>query len=261
VRSLVVVPTYQEAQNVERFLRALRAAAPDVDVLVADDNSPDGTAEVAEKPAADLGRITVLRRPGKLGLGNAYRHGFRWGLDNGYEAIVQMDCDLSHDPVVVPTLLEALGEGLDCAIGSRYVPGGSTPGWPWYRRALSRYGNRYTTAMLRLGIRDATGGFRAYRASTLETIDIDHTVANGYAFQSEVALRMVRAGLRLAEIPITYVDREYGTSKMSVRIMAESVAKVTAWGWRDRRDERRRQRHGSSSASTPSSPFPGPGRS
>lgn len=239
MRSLVVVPTYQEAQNVERFLRALRAAAPDVDVLVADDHSPDGTADLAEKLADDLGRITVLRRPGKLGLGNAYRQGFRWGLDHGYEAIVQMDCDLSHDPGVVPVLLEALEDGLDCAIGSRYVAGGSTPGWPWYRRALSRYGNRYTRALLRIPIHDVTGGFRAYRASTFEAIGIDDTVANGYAFQSEVAWLMARAGLRLDEIPITFVDREYGTSKMSVRIMAESLAKVTLWGIRDRLADRR----------------------
>ena len=234
VRSLVVVPTYQEAPNVERFLLALRAAAPNVDVLVADDDSPDGTADLAEKVGAEMGRVTVLRRPGKLGLGNAYRQGFRWGLDQGYEAIVQMDCDLSHDPVVVPVLLEALDDGLDCAIGSRYVPGGSTPGWPWYRRALSRYGNRYTRTLLRVPIHDVTGGFRAYRASTLEAIGIDQTVANGYAFQSELAHLMARAGLRLDEIPITFVDRELGSSKMSVRIMAESLAKVTAWGLRDR---------------------------
>ena len=234
MRTLVVTPTYQEAANVERFLRAVRAAAPQVDVLVADDNSPDGTGELAEEAALELGQIEVLHRPGKQGLGNAYRHGFRWGLDEGYEVIVQMDCDFSHDPAMITTLLAAVDDGVDCAIGSRYVPGGSTPGWPWYRRWLSRYGNRYTAAVLRLGIRDATGGFRAYRASTLEAIDIDSTRANGYAFQSEVALRMAQAGLRLEEIPITFVDREFGTSKMSVRIMVESLARVTWWGVRAR---------------------------
>jgi dolichol-phosphate mannosyltransferase len=234
VRTLVCVPTYQEAANVDRFLRAVRAAAPQADILVCDDNSPDGTGEIAERAAAELGRVEVLHRPGKEGLGAAYREGFRWGLDQGYDVIIQMDCDFSHDPAMIPTLLDAVADGVDCAIGSRYVPGGSTPGWPLHRRMLSKYGNRYTAGVLRLGIKDATGGFRAYRASTLETIDIDSTRANGYAFQSEVALRMVQAGLRLEEIPITFVDREYGTSKMSVKIMAESMARVTTWGIRSR---------------------------
>jgi len=234
VRTLVCVPTYQEAANVDRFLRAVRAAAPQADILVCDDNSPDGTGELAEKTGAELGRVDVLHRPGKEGLGAAYREGFRWGLDQGYDVIIQMDCDFSHDPAMIPTLLDAIEDGVDCAIGSRYVPGGSTPGWPLHRRMLSKYGNRYTAGVLRLGIKDATGGFRAYRASTLETIDIDSTRANGYAFQSEVALRMVQAGLRLEEIPITFVDREYGTSKMSVKIMAESMARVTTWGIRSR---------------------------
>ncbi len=241
MRTLVCVPTYQEAANVCRFLVAVRSAAPGVDILVADDNSPDGTGELAEKAAAELGGVEVLHRPGKEGLGNAYRHGFRWGLDHGYDVIVQMDCDFSHDPAMIPTLLAAVDDGVDCAIGSRYVPGGSTPGWPWYRRWLSRYGNRYT-AVLQLPIRDATGGFRAYRATTLERIDIDSTRANGYAFQSEVAFRMADAALRLEEIPITFVDREFGTSKMSVRIMAESMARVTTWGVRHRIQARRAAR-------------------
>lgn len=231
MRSVVVVPTYQEAGNVERFVRAVREAAPEVDLAVVDDNSPDGTGAIAETVAAELGRVEVIHRPGKEGLGAAYRQGFRWALDAGYDVVIQMDCDFSHDPAKIATLLAALeDETIDCAIGSRYVPGGSTPGWPVHRRLLSRYGNRYTAMVLRLGIRDATGGFRAYRASTLERIDIDSTRANGYAFQSEVAFRMTDAGLRLAEVPITFVDREYGTSKMSVKIMAESMARVTTWG-------------------------------
>ena len=231
----------------DRFLRAVRTAASQADILVCDDNSPDGTGEIAEKTAAELGRVEVLHRPGKEGLGAAYREGFRWGLDHGYDVIIQMDCDFSHDPAMIPTLLDAVADGVDCAIGSRYVPGGSTPGWPLHRRMLSKYGNRYTAGVLRLGIKDATGGFRAYRASTLEAIDIDSTRANGYAFQSEVALRMVQAGLRLEEIPITFVDREYGTSKMSVKIMAESMARVTTWGVRSRLSG------GSSGGSTPAS--------
>ena len=230
MRSVVVVPTYQEAANVEGFLRAVRANAPAVDLAVVDDNSPDGTGEIAERVATELGRVTVIHRAAKEGLGAAYRQGFRWALDQGYDVIIQMDCDFSHDPSMISQLLDAVAEGVDCAIGSRYVPGGSTPGWPLHRRLLSRYGNRYTAGVLRLGIKDATGGFRAYRASTLETIKIDTTEANGYAFQSEVALRMVAAGLRLEEIPITFVDRERGTSKMSVKIMVESMARVTRWG-------------------------------
>ena len=239
MRSLVVVPTYQEAANVDRFLRAVRSSAPQCDILVCDDNSPDGTGELAEKTALELGRVEVLHRPMKAGLGAAYRQGFRRGLDHGYDIIIQMDCDFSHDPAMINRLLSAIDDGIDCAIGSRYVPGGSTPGWPFHRRMLSKYGNRYTAGVLRLGIHDATGGFRAYRASTLETIDIDGTKANGYAFQSEVALRMVQADLRLEEIPITFVDREYGTSKMSVRIMAESMARVTTWGIKSRLSGRR----------------------
>jgi dolichol-phosphate mannosyltransferase len=234
MRTLVCIPTYQEADNVDRFLRTVRTAAPAADILVCDDNSPDGTGDLAEKTAAELGRVDVLHRPGKEGLGAAYREGFRWGLDHGYDVIVQMDCDFSHDPAVIDQLLAIMAEGVDCAIGSRYVPGGSTPGWPLHRRMLSKYGNRYTAAVLRLGIKDATGGFRAYRATTLEAIDIDGTLANGYAFQSEVALRMAQADLRLEEIPITFVDREHGTSKMSVKIMAESMARVTTWGIRSR---------------------------
>lgn len=234
MRSVVVVPTYQEADNVERFLRAVRASAPACDLLVVDDNSPDGTGAIADRVAAELGRAQVIHRAGKEGLGAAYRHGFRAAIDAGNDVVIQMDCDFSHDPAMIPALLDAVDDGVDCAIGSRYVPGGSTPGWPWHRRMLSRYGNRYTATVLRLGIRDATGGFRAYRSSTLEAIDIDGTRANGYAFQSEVAMRMVHAGLRLEEIPITFVDREYGTSKMSVKIMAESMARVTTWGIRAR---------------------------
>lgn len=239
MRTLVVVPTYQEAENVGPFMAAVREAAPETDLLVVDDNSPDGTGTLAEAAAAELGRAEVLHRPGKEGLGAAYRQGFRHGLDQGYDVVIQMDCDFSHDPAMISTLVDEVAGGADCAIGSRYVPGGSTPGWPFHRRALSRYGNRYTAGILKLGIRDATGGFRAYRNATLETVDIDGTRANGYAFQSEVALRMVQAGLRLVEVPIAFTDRQYGKSKMSVRIMRESMVLVTRWGLRNRWEARR----------------------
>ncbi len=242
MRTVVVVPTYQEAENVERFLRTVRSTVPEVDLAVVDDNSPDGTGAIADRVAAELGRVEVIHRAGKEGLGAAYRQGFRWAIDAGYEVIVQMDCDFSHDAAVIPQLLAAVDGGVDCAIGSRYVPGGSTPGWPLHRRLLSRYGNRYTAFVLQLPIRDTTGGFRAYRATTLEAIDIDGTRANGYAFQNETAFRMVHAEQRLEELPITFVDREQGTSKMSVKIMAESMARVTLWGVKLRIRQRRQRR-------------------
>ncbi|HEX2578147.1 MAG TPA: polyprenol monophosphomannose synthase [Aquihabitans sp.] len=235
MRSLVVVPTYQEAENVERFLGAVRAAAPTVEVLVVDDDSPDGTGELAEKAAAELGAVSVLHRPVKDGLGAAYREGFARALEGGYDVIVQMDCDFSHDPAVIPLLVEAVATGgADCAIGSRYVPGGSTPNWPFHRRALSRYGNRYTSAVLGLGVRDATSGFRAYKAETLRAIDVGSTRSSGYAFMSELAHRMVAREMVIEEIPITFVDRAFGTSKMSGRIIAESMALVSSWGVRAR---------------------------
>lgn len=234
MRELVVVPTYQEAENVDQLLRAVRAAVPAADVLLVDDNSPDHTGELAEKAAAELDQITVLHRAGKEGLGAAYRAAFAWALKEGYDIIVQMDCDFSHDPAVISTLIDAVVDGADCSVGSRYVPGGSTPNWPFHRQALSRYGNRYTSAVLGLGIRDATSGFRAYRAETLERIEVGTTRSNGYAFMGELAHRMVERRLRLVEVPITFVDRRYGTSKMSARIIAESIVIVTANGLRAR---------------------------
>ncbi len=230
VRNLVVVPTYQEADNVERFLRTVRSSVPDVDILIADDNSPDGTGEIAERVAADLGRISVLHRSAKDGLGAAYREAFDQALADGYDVIVQMDCDFSHDPAMIPTLIGAVADGADCAIGSRYVPGGATPDWPLRRRVLSRYGNRYTSAVLGLDIRDATSGFRAYRADTLRRIEVATTTSTGYAFMGELAHRMVRHGMKIEEIPITFVDRAYGTSKMSTRIIVESMVLVTGRG-------------------------------
>ena len=234
MRSLVVIPTYQEAENVQRFLGAVRLAVPDAEVLLVDDNSPDGTGELAERMAAELGQIHVLHRSRKEGLGAAYRDAFAWALAGKYEVIVQMDCDFSHDPAVIGSLIQAVSEGADCAIGSRYVPGGSTPNWPVHRQALSRYGNRYTSAVLGLGIHDATSGFRAYRSATLEQIRVDTTRSNGYAFMGELAHRMVDQRRHIVEVPITFVDRAYGTSKMSARIIVESMAIVTMNGLRSR---------------------------
>lgn len=234
VRTLVVLPTYEEADNIAEVLRRLRAAVPAADVLVVDDSSPDGTADVAKAAGHELGGVDVTVRPGKSGLGSAYRYGFREGLALGYDVLVEMDSDLSHDPAALPDLLRAVNEGADLAIGSRYVPGGSIPHWPIHRRALSRWGNRYAACMLRLDVQDSTSGFRAYAADALRTIDLDQVRADGYGFQIEMAYRVASMGGQIAERPIEFRDRERGNSKMSFRIVAEAVALVTWWGLRDR---------------------------
>jgi dolichol-phosphate mannosyltransferase len=233
VRTLVCIPTYEEALNVTEVLTRTRAAVPHVDILVIDDNSPDGTADLARAVAGELGQIDVLDRPKKDGLGNAYRNGFRVGIDRGYEVLVQMDADLSHDPAALPTLLARIEAGAEATIGSRYVPGGSVPHWPWYRRALSRYGNRYACVVLGMSVRDATSGFRAYRVDALEAIDVFSTRSRGYGFQIETAYRVSRSGRRLEEVPITFTDRVRGYSKMSPGVMSEELLLVTWWGLRD----------------------------
>jgi glycosyltransferase involved in cell wall biosynthesis len=234
VRTVVVLPTYNEAENIVGFLRAVRQAVPDADVLVVDDNSPDGTAALAEESASELGRIKVLRRPGKLGLGAAYRHGFTTAFDEGYEAVVSMDSDYSHDPEVIPVMLRLLGDGADAVIGSRYVPGGATVDWPMHRRVLSKWGNRYTAAVLRLPVSDCTSGFRAYRADALRAINPATTTAEGYAFLTELVRKLIANGATIVETPIVFRDRRFGTSKMSGRIIAESMLLVTKWGLFDR---------------------------
>jgi len=234
VRTLVVTPTYVEAENIEEFLKRARAAVPDADILVVDDNSPDGTADLAEAAAVDLGGIDVLRRPAKMGLGSAYRAGFAIGIEKGYDVLVQIDADLSHDPAALPTLLHEIDTGADLAIGSRYVAGGEVPHWPWFRRALSRYGNRYGAIVLGTGVKDATSGYRAYRADTLKAIDFSTTRAKGYGFQMETAYRVHRWGGRIAEMPIVFTDRVRGYSKMTWGIFAEELLLVTWWGLRDR---------------------------
>ncbi len=242
MRALIVTPTFQEGDNITEFLQRVRAAVASADILVVDDSSPDGTADLAEKVAADLGQIEVLRQPGKRGLGVAYRAGFAVGLERDYEVIVQMDADLSHDPGALPALLQAVKDGADLAIGSRYVPGGSIPEWPWHRRLLSRYGNLYTTLLLRTGVRDATAGFRAYRASLLRRLDPSTTRATGYGFQIELAYRVFKLGGKIVELPITFADRRRGVSKMTLKIAAEELSLVTRWGIRDRWQALRRRR-------------------
>ena len=239
MRIQVCTPTYLEADNIEEFLRRARVAIPDADILVLDDNSPDGTADIADRVASELGRIEVLRRPEKRGLGNAYRAGFAVGIARGYDVICQIDADLSHDPRVLPELIQRLADGADLAIGSRYVPGGAIPHWPARRRAMSKYGNAYTGLMLRTGVKDATAGYRAFRAQTLLDIGFAQTRAKGYGFQIELAYRVARGGGTIVEVPITFTDRVRGHSKMSMAVMFEEMALVSWWGIRDRLVRRR----------------------
>ncbi len=230
VRVLVVLPTYNEAANIDRVLRQVRASLRDATVLVVDDGSPDGTAELAEKTGTDVGSVEVLRRAGKSGLGSAYRDGFRWGIAHGYDACIEMDADLSHDPGALPSLVAALDDGAELAIGSRYVPGGTIPKWSWHRRLLSRGGNVYASVLLGLGVVDSTSGFRAYQASVLRRIDLDRVRADGYGFQIEMTYRARQAGAPITEVPISFVDRVDGESKMSLFIVVEALALVTWWG-------------------------------
>ncbi|MDZ7673469.1 MAG: polyprenol monophosphomannose synthase [Acidimicrobiales bacterium] len=247
MRPLVVIPTYDEVDNIVEAIERVRAAVPDASVLVVDDNSPDGTADLVDDLADDLAdeqpaatsAIDVLRRPDKDGLGSAYRAGFAWGLARGHDVLVQMDADLSHDPAALPSLLRAVDDGADLAIGSRYVPGGSIPDWAWHRKALSRWGNRYASAMLRLSVADATAGYRAYRASLLELLDLPSVRADGYGFQIEMTYRSANRGARIVEVPIAFTDRTKGSSKMSSTIIVEALALVTWWGVGERMPFRR----------------------
>jgi dolichol-phosphate mannosyltransferase len=235
VRSIVVLPTYNEAESIGHYFDALRAATSDagldVDVLVVDDNSPDGTAALVKERAANDAGIQLLERLDKEGLGGAYRAGFARALGDGYDVIVSMDADLSHDPRVIADMLALIDSGADVVVGSRYVAGGGTADWPIHRRALSRWGNAYTRTVLRLGVRDCTSGFRAYRASALAQIEPETTEAEGYAFLTELIRRADRGGARIEETPIVFVDRAYGKSKMSGRIIVESMLRVTAWAF------------------------------
>lgn len=230
MRVLVVLPTFNESENIGRVLRLVRGALPDATVLVVDDGSPDGTADLAELAGKELGSIEVLRRHEKSGLGSAYRAGFRWGLDRGFDVCVEMDADLSHDPGALPELVAPLARGFELSIGSRYVSGGSIPNWSWHRRFLSRGGNVYASALLGLGVADSTSGFRAYAASVLERIDLDGVRADGYGFQIEMTYEAKRAGAPVVEVPIRFADRVEGESKMSMSIVVEAFFLVAWWG-------------------------------
>ena len=241
-RPLVVLPTYNEAENIAAVIERVGAAVPSATLLVVDDGSPDGTADLAVAAGVELGgdRVQVLRRGTKSGLGTAYRAGFRWGIEHGHDALIQMDSDFQHDPDSLPDLIAPLNAGADVVIGSRYVSGGSIPDhWPWYRRHLSRWGNRYASAMLGIGVRDITAGFRAYSAEFVAGLDLDAIRADGYGFQVEMTYQTRLAGGTIVEVPIQFGERHHGESKMSVHIVAEAMALVTWWGIRDRLPFRR----------------------
>src|SRR5215470_1615889 len=235
----VIIPTYNERDNLEPIVGRVRAALPAAHVLVVDDNSPDGTGEIADKLAAADPHVHVLHRPGKSGLGTAYIAGFTWGLENGYGVLVEQDADGSHDPADLPKMLAAL-DGADLVIGSRYVPGGTVVNWPKSRELLSRGANIYVRIMLGIGIHDATAGYRAYRAATLRAIGLDRVESQGYCFQIDLTLRTAQRGLVIREVPITFTERARGASKMSKAVFAEALWRVAQWGVACRLGRRRR---------------------
>jgi dolichol-phosphate mannosyltransferase len=231
----LVLPTFNEAENLEPIVRAvlprLAEAAPDHRLLIVDDNSPDGTGEIADRLAADTEAVEVLHRAAKEGLGRAYIAGFRRALVAGADLVLEMDADFSHDPDDVPRLIEAAA-GADLVLGSRYVPGGGVAGWEWHRRLLSRGGCLYARTILRVRIHDLTGGFKCFRRAVLEAIDLDEVHADGYGFQIEMTYRAIRDGFQVKEIPIVFRERRAGASKMDARIAAEAVWKVPTLRWR-----------------------------
>jgi dolichol-phosphate mannosyltransferase len=226
---LVIIPTYNEAENIQPIVKRVRASVPDAHVLIADDNSPDGTGKLADELAISDAHVHVLHRKGKEGLGAAYLAGFRWGIGEGYGVLVEMDADGSHQPEELPRLLTAL-KGADLVLGSRWIPGGRVVNWPRSREFLSRGGSTYSRLLLDVPIRDVTGGYRAFRKETLEGLGMEEVASAGYCFQVDLAWRAVKAGFHVVEVPITFVERERGDSKMSRSIVAEALWRVTSWG-------------------------------
>jgi dolichol-phosphate mannosyltransferase len=235
-RGVMVVPTYNEADNRGWIVGRLREAQPDLHVLVVDDNSPDGTGKLADELAAGDAAVQVVHRAEKGGLGAAYRHGFRVALEAGYDVIGEMDADGSHQPEQLHLLLEALQDA-DLVIGSRWVPGGSVVNWPYRRELLSRGGNFYVRVLLGVPVRDATAGFRLFRRTALEAIDLESVQSTGYVFQTDMVVRCLRHGLRVREVPIQFVERIRGDSKMTGQVAVESLRRITAWGFRERREQ------------------------
>lgn len=225
-KALVIIPTYNEADNVGPITSAVLAAEPRVDVLVVDDNSPDGTGRLADELAAKEPRIKVLHRAKKEGLGRAYLHAFRWGLERGYDYLIEMDADFSHDPRYLHTLLDTAEGGADLVLGSRYVDGGGTVNWGPGRKVISRGGSLYARSILGVSVRDLTGGFKCFRRRVLEAIDLGAIQSSGYAFQIELTYRALKAGFQVREIPIVFEDRRVGQSKMSRKIFLEALTMV-----------------------------------
>jgi dolichol-phosphate mannosyltransferase len=236
---LVIIPTYNESENIARIISRTRKAVPDAHILIADDNSPDGTGKLADEIASADDHVHVMHRLGKEGLGAAYLAGFEWGLNAGYEVLVQMDADGSHQPEQLPELLAALSNA-DLVLGSRWVRGGKVVNWPRSREVLSRGGNLWTRMMLGIPLRDATGGFRAFRRKTLLGLGLDNVASAGYCFQVDLAWRALKADFRVVEVPITFIEREYGASKMSQRIVIEALVRTTIWGVAHRAKQLRR---------------------
>ncbi len=244
VRVVVVVPTYNEADNIVTLCERVRTSLPDAELLIVDDSSPDGTAALARQAGERLGNIVVLEQTHKGGLGAAYRAGFGAAIEGGAEICIQIDGDLSHDPAVLPALIANIEHGADLAIGSRYVPGGRTVDWPPTRQALSRWGNRYAAGVLGLAVNDATAGMRAYSVAALQRMDFETVRADGYGFQVEMTHRLVRAGGRIVEFPITFSERIAGESKLSGGIVHEALLLVGRLWLADRRGRRQRRRSG-----------------
>lgn len=232
--TLVLLPTYNEVDNLGRIVQRIRAAVPEADVLVLDDDSPDGTGKLADELAADDPAITVLHRTTKEGLGAAYLAGFQWGLDRGYDYLVEIDADGSHPPEVLPAMLEQAANGADLVIGSRYVPGGAVVNWPVHRQLLSRVGNQYVRVLLGMPVRDATAGYRVYQADALRELALDTVESHGYCFQTDLTWRAARADMDIREVAITFTEREFGDSKMSGDVVRESMRSITGWGVKHR---------------------------
>ena len=227
----VIIPTFNEIENIDSILKAVRSSVPEAELFVVDDNSPDGTGQQAEKTANEIGRVQVLHRPGKEGLGTAYRDAFKLVLAGDTDVIITMDADFSHDPQTIPSFLEAIRNGAEIVVGSRYIKDGMSVNWPLHRLLLSKWGNRYTAFMLRINVHDCTTGFRGYTTKSLRKIEILKTISQGYAFASETLFRAsMRGEINSIEVPIIFHDRKYGKSKMNGRIIRESMVLVTRWG-------------------------------
>jgi dolichol-phosphate mannosyltransferase len=241
-RIVVIIPTFNECLTLPTIMARVRAAVPEAHVLVVDDNSPDGTGAIADAMVAGDPNVHVMHRLGKEGLGAAYLAGFGWALQESYDVVVEMDADGSHQPEQLPNLLAALRDA-DLVLGSRWVAGGGVENWPWSREVLSRGGNAYTRVMLGVPLHDATGGYRAFRAETLRALDLHEVASQGYCFQVDLAWRAVQRGMRVKEVPILFVERTAGSSKMSQRIVVEALWRVTVWGFDDKVTRLRRKAH------------------